>query len=254
MDAARAGLASQPDHGASSGSINAFIAAIASCKSPGGRPCQSLFWKVWLPVGADALLSRARVYRTAWSPSAPSTKRSSGSTRPGKRTPGIRRRPARWSRPQRHRLRARYVAPLDGVNLKLPLQTEKVLFTMRGAHGSEPLLTPFGPPAQTRALACSKAVPADRRSPADRWSSWTSRRRCAPHRPFAGVSAALAATDVAENSKDQLDTQWFHGWRRFDNNPGGSGRPDATAGAWRATGEARPPPTRATSCRIRTWS
>ena len=44
------------------------------------------------------------------------------------------------------RVRARSVQPLDGVDLWLPKQTEKLMFRLRGAAGAEPELSAFVPP------------------------------------------------------------------------------------------------------------
>src|SRR6185369_12221014 len=44
------------------------------------------------------------------------------------------------------RTRARMVAPLDGVDMRLPRQTEKLMFRMIGRGGAAPRLEPFLPP------------------------------------------------------------------------------------------------------------
>lgn len=209
--------------GASSGSINAFIAAIASCKIPVADPRQSLFWKVWLPVGADALLSSARVYPD-------------GLLSIGPIDEAVKRLNETWAAntwdPQETcavdvglsvtRLRARYVAPLDGVDLKLPLQTEKVVFTMRGTQGREPLLTPFGPPAQDPRAGLFRKL---------------FRQVGQPGRPLVllDVTEALRASSAfslafpprwlqltaRDDPGNQLDTQWFTDGGVFDNIPVG---------------------------------
>jgi patatin-like phospholipase len=134
--------------GASSGSINAFIAAITSCQDPVLAPRESLFWKTWFPVGGDALRSSLGVSADGLLSIAPidgAVARVKDAWQNGA-----------WSRAQpcavdvglsATRLHARTVDPLDGVELHLPLQTEKLMFRMRGAPGAAPELTPFAPQA-----------------------------------------------------------------------------------------------------------
>lgn len=43
--------------GASAGSINAFLSAISICRKPVLKPEDSLFWRVWMPVGFDGLIN-----------------------------------------------------------------------------------------------------------------------------------------------------------------------------------------------------
>jgi hypothetical protein len=47
--------------GASAGSINAFLSAMASCREPVARPEESLFYRTWIPVGMDGLDNRKDV-------------------------------------------------------------------------------------------------------------------------------------------------------------------------------------------------
>jgi hypothetical protein len=41
--------------GASAGSINAFLAAVAGCRKPVADPEKSLFFQAWIPVGMERL-------------------------------------------------------------------------------------------------------------------------------------------------------------------------------------------------------
>jgi hypothetical protein len=136
--------------GASSGSINALIAAIASCQKPVVAPRESLFWTTWLPVNADALSGSGERYSDGLLSEAPIsdainrlTQNWDGHT---------------WSDDplcavdvglSATRIRARSVTPLDGVDLSLPVQTEKLMFSMRGdarTPSAAPDLSPFAPP------------------------------------------------------------------------------------------------------------
>ena len=47
--------------GASAGSINAFLAAVAGCRKPVADPEQSLFYRAWIPVGMDTLIDSDQV-------------------------------------------------------------------------------------------------------------------------------------------------------------------------------------------------
>jgi predicted acylesterase/phospholipase RssA len=209
--------------GASSGSINAFIAAIASCQVPVPDPRQSLFWRVWFPVGGDALLAKAdvrpngllsvrpigdavKVVEQAWSSKA-------------------------WDPQERcavdvglsaTRMRARYVAPLDDVDLQLPVQAEKLMFRMRGAAGQRPQLTPFVPPAQDGRDGLLRKL---------------FRQIGRPGQPLdlVDVTEALRASSAfslafpprwlqlssREKTDDQLDAEWFTDGGVFDNIPVG---------------------------------
>jgi hypothetical protein len=62
--------------GASAGSINAFIAALSSCRPVGNEPDQSLFWQSWMDLGfrelfdpahatAISIFTRAKMYELA---------------------------------------------------------------------------------------------------------------------------------------------------------------------------------------------
>ena len=132
--------------GASSGSINAVIAALTSCQTPVHDPRQSLFWTTWIPVGGADLTSALEV-------------RPDGllSTRP------IREAVARmqdawtlgtWSPDQTcsvdlglsaTRTRARTVTPLDDPNLQIPRQNEQMMITLRGGRGAMPAIGRFVP-------------------------------------------------------------------------------------------------------------
>jgi hypothetical protein len=133
--------------GASSGSINAFVAAVASCQEPEPAPRKSLFWKVWVPVGGeqltapddvtrDGLLSirpietAAKAIRKAWG-EGPWRKR------PCLVDVGL----------SATRVRSRQVQPLDGVNLALPVQNEKLVFSLNVDGNGTPKLEPLEPPA-----------------------------------------------------------------------------------------------------------
>lgn len=47
--------------GASAGSINAFLSAVAGCRRPTADPEKSLFYRAWIPVGTDTLIDPAQV-------------------------------------------------------------------------------------------------------------------------------------------------------------------------------------------------
>jgi predicted acylesterase/phospholipase RssA len=47
--------------GASAGSINAFLAAVAGCRQPVSEPEKSLFYRAWIPVGMDRLVEAGQV-------------------------------------------------------------------------------------------------------------------------------------------------------------------------------------------------
>ncbi|HET6284819.1 MAG TPA: patatin-like phospholipase family protein, partial [Polyangia bacterium] len=47
--------------GASAGSINAFLSAMASCRAPVSQPTESLFFRTWIPVGMDGLARKEGV-------------------------------------------------------------------------------------------------------------------------------------------------------------------------------------------------
>ena len=135
--------------GASSGSINAFIAAMASCQVPVRHPRDSLFFRTWIPVGGAALTASAEVQPDGLF-----------STRPIRESVG--RVQEAWNQgswaPDRTcavdvglsatRTRSRAVAPLEGTNLSLPRQTEQLMFTLRGATGQPPVIQDFVPRAQ----------------------------------------------------------------------------------------------------------
>ena len=132
--------------GASSGSINAVIAALTSCQTPVRDPRNSLFWTTWIPVGGADLTSAAEV-------------RPDGllSTQP------IREAVARmqdawnlgsWSPDQTcavdlglsaTRTHARTVTPLDDTNLELPRQNEQMMITLRGGRREMPRIARFAP-------------------------------------------------------------------------------------------------------------
>jgi len=47
--------------GASAGSINAFLAAVAGCRQPVSEPEKSLLYRAWIPVGMDRLVEAGQV-------------------------------------------------------------------------------------------------------------------------------------------------------------------------------------------------
>jgi len=134
--------------GASSGSINAFIAAMASCQAPVRHPRDSLFFRTWFPVGGAALTTSAEVQPDGLF-----------STQPIRAA--VARMQEAWNQgawaPDRTcavdvglsatRIRSRAVAPLVGTNLTLPHQTEQLMFTMHGAPGQIPTIQDFVPEA-----------------------------------------------------------------------------------------------------------
>ena len=56
-------LSQQPQTitGASAGAVNAFLAVVAGCREPVRRPEESLFYKVWIPIGIQGLLEPGAV-------------------------------------------------------------------------------------------------------------------------------------------------------------------------------------------------
>jgi hypothetical protein len=136
--------------GASSGSINAFIAALASCQPPVRAPRASLFWNVWLPVGGKALTSDVRVRPDGLLSLTPidgavtivdDAWKGPWSSAPCAVDVGL----------NTTRMRARRVKPLEGINLELPFQTEKLMFRLRGPGSAQPALSPFSwPPGDAR--------------------------------------------------------------------------------------------------------
>jgi hypothetical protein len=140
--------------GASAGSINAFLTAMAACREPVRRPEDSLFFHTWIPVGMEGLLSSEGVtagsvlsrdpieaaicrIRALWGPTV------------GEACPAAPPLPGRWShRPCQGRLafnvtrvRARDI-PLTDVpgasNLTVKRQTEKFLVEYRKPEGDRP--------------------------------------------------------------------------------------------------------------------
>jgi predicted acylesterase/phospholipase RssA len=129
--------------GASSGSINAFIAAIVSCQEPVLAPRESLFWKTWFPVSGDALQEPAGATPTGLLSVAPVEKavdRVKTAFRTGAWSPDACAVDVGLSAT---RLRARFVDPLDDAELALPRQTEKLMFRMQGKGGAPPSFAPF---------------------------------------------------------------------------------------------------------------
>lgn len=133
--------------GSSSGSINAFVAAVSSCQDLVWDPHESLFWKVWLPVGARQLQSNEKVQ--------PDGLLSTAAVEDAVELVQKEWEARRWSSHEScsvdvglsaTRLRARTVTPFDGAHMKLRRQTEKLMFSMRAAAGEAPRLTPFIPP------------------------------------------------------------------------------------------------------------
>ncbi|MDB4983812.1 MAG: hypothetical protein JWM82_4564, partial [Myxococcales bacterium] len=133
--------------GASSGSINAFVAAIAACQELEASPRKSLFWNVWVPVGGKELTSSEEV--------SPDGLLSIKPIRKAAETIQTAWRQGKWRKEPcvvdvgllATRLRARQIRPLDGVNLALPLQNEKLVFTMSVDGSGVPMLAPLEPPA-----------------------------------------------------------------------------------------------------------
>ena len=136
--------------GASSGSINAVITAIASCQAPILQPRESLFWQTWLPVSADALKKEDGAYPDGLLSEQPITL-------------AIERMTGFWNRKtwlhdplcsvdlglSATRMHQRMVRPIENVKLTLPVQTEKLMFSMKGdagKAGAPPDLAPFAPP------------------------------------------------------------------------------------------------------------
>ena len=132
--------------GASSGSINAVIAALTSCQTPVHDPRQSLFWTTWIPVGGKELTEAVEVQPDGLLSTRPIRKaveRMQDAWDQGS-----------WSADQTcavdlglsaTRTRARTVMPLDDPNLQLPRQSEQMMISLRGARGQTPQITRFTP-------------------------------------------------------------------------------------------------------------
>jgi predicted acylesterase/phospholipase RssA len=132
--------------GASSGSINAVIAALTSCQTPVSDPRQSLFWTTWIPVGGAELTSAVEVQPDGLL-----------STRPIREA--VERMQAAWNSgawsPDQTcsvdlglsatRTRSRTVTPLDDPNLQIPRQSEQMMITLRGGRGQMPAIGRFVP-------------------------------------------------------------------------------------------------------------
>ncbi|HVZ71780.1 MAG TPA: patatin-like phospholipase family protein [Polyangia bacterium] len=132
--------------GASSGSINAFVSAMTACQAPNPRPRESLFWNVWVPVGEKELIDADGVKRDGLLSTKPIDASADYLSREWKKT--------KWSDACRidmglttTRVHARQIQPLDGVGLVLPVQTEKLTFSLTKASGeAAPTLRPLEPP------------------------------------------------------------------------------------------------------------
>jgi len=132
--------------GASSGSINAVIAALTSCQTPVHDPRQSLFWTTWIPVGGAELTSALEVQPDGLLSTRPireAVQRMQDAWNMGT-----------WSPDQTcsvdlglsaTRTRARTVTPLDDTNLQIPRQTESMMITLRGGRGEMPAIGRFAP-------------------------------------------------------------------------------------------------------------
>lgn len=51
--------------GASAGSVNSLLSLMAQCGEPEDAPIDSLFWKVWVPLGLDQLFASSKASRQA---------------------------------------------------------------------------------------------------------------------------------------------------------------------------------------------
>jgi len=132
--------------GASSGSINAVIAAMTSCQTPVQDPRQSLFWTTWIPVGGRELTAAIEVQPDGLLSTRPireAVERMQQAWENGK-----------WSPDQTcsvdlglsaTRTRARTVTPLDDPDLEIPRQTEQMMITLRGGPGEMPVIGRFKP-------------------------------------------------------------------------------------------------------------
>ena len=132
--------------GASSGSINAVIAAMTSCETPVHDPRQSLFWTTWIPVGGKQLTDAIEVQPDGLL-----------STQPIRQAVGRMQNAwehGSWSPDQTctvdlglsaTRTRARTVTPLDDPDLMIPRQSEQMMITLRGGPGEQPVIGRFKP-------------------------------------------------------------------------------------------------------------
>ncbi len=132
--------------GASSGSINAVIAALTSCQTPVHDPRHSLFWTTWIPVGGAELTAATEVRPDGLLSTLPireAVARMQDAWNLGS-----------WSADQTcavdlglsaTRTRARTVMPLEDPNLQLPRQTEQMMITLRGGRGEMPQIGRFAP-------------------------------------------------------------------------------------------------------------
>jgi predicted acylesterase/phospholipase RssA len=147
--------------GASSGSINAFIAAVASCQEPIDEPRESLFFKTWFPVSAQELdpVSAERLNEKLKKEGKPEKKIDTLPSGLLSLTPineavdrvRLAWQSGEWSHApcdvdvglSATRMAARLVEPFEESELRLPRQTEKIMFRMHGEDGRVPEVAPF---------------------------------------------------------------------------------------------------------------
>ncbi len=139
--------------GASAGSINAFLATIATCREPVAEPAKSIFWQTWIPVGMTGLLGPGR-QRGALFSRAPMDAAIA-------RLQAVMNGADGWNRSQPCQthfgvsvtpLRARKVrlhpstAPESAPSLEVHRGTEKFMFTVSGDAGKAPEVSPWVTP------------------------------------------------------------------------------------------------------------
>jgi len=140
--------------GASAGSVNALLAVLASCRDPVARPEESIFYRVWIPVGLDALVgaepepgalfSRAALEDVVSTTGALlESDRGWSAEHPCQTLFGVSVTPIRSRTLE---LRPAGAAPGSGSAVTVHRHTEKFMFEIAGEPGRPPWLRPFTPP------------------------------------------------------------------------------------------------------------
>ncbi len=135
--------------GASAGSINAFLAAVETCRERQKRPETSLFYQTWIPIGLEQLMTETEVQPGALLSRTPIKEAV-------ERLSSLWASPAGWSRRSCHslvgisvtRLLPRRLNVLDVGKLWVTKQSEKFMLEMDKKPGEDtPTFRPFGPAA-----------------------------------------------------------------------------------------------------------
>jgi predicted acylesterase/phospholipase RssA len=140
--------------GASAGSMNAFLAVLATCREPVSRPEESIFYRLWIPVGMAGLLGPGReqgaLFSRAPLDAAARTLEELIESREGWSKDGTCRTLFGLSAtPLRARtLELRPAGAVAGPVLRVHRHTEKFMFEISGERGRAPSLRPFAPPSR----------------------------------------------------------------------------------------------------------